>query len=103
MLVLVTNCLLANGLYERRKRGGNPKNKNYDLCQRVFDVSNATIIKTSESVKNGAKYLGAAQVNTREACERSCCSTDSCNVAVLEEKVSCFQYCTTLFTKDEIL
>ena len=57
-----------------------------DLLE-VLDISNSTIIKTSKSIKNGARYLASIQSTTKDACERNCCATDSCNVAVLEQKV----------------
>lgn len=57
----------------------------------VFDVSERTIIKATESVGNGAEFLGAYSGELRkgeagrEDCQAACCRTSGCNIAVLQE------------------
>lgn len=80
----------------------NEKSKNDDMCMRIFDISNRTIIKASESIQQGALYLNSAAVQSRLDCQKQCCSVTGCNVAVFEEKPGtasgdCFMFdCGTL-------
>uniref|UniRef100_A0A915JY94 MANSC domain-containing protein n=1 Tax=Romanomermis culicivorax TaxID=13658 RepID=A0A915JY94_ROMCU len=70
-----------------------------DDCFKYFDVSNKTIIKTSESLKNGAKFLKSLPNNDdekandrRRRCAKLCCETEFCNMVVLQEKENGFCY-----------
>ncbi len=78
------------------------KSRNEEMCMRIFDVSNRTIIKASESIQQGAIYLNSAAVQNRPDCQKQCCSITGCNVAVFEEKPGtlsgdCFMFdCGTL-------
>lgn len=78
------------------------KSRSEDMCMRIFDVSNRTIIKASESIQQGATYLNSAPVQSRLDCQKQCCSVIGCNVAVFEEKPAtasgdCFMFdCGTL-------
>uniref|UniRef100_A0A914V7H5 MANSC domain-containing protein n=1 Tax=Plectus sambesii TaxID=2011161 RepID=A0A914V7H5_9BILA len=56
------------------------------LCLSVYDVSNRTIIKSTESIANGAKYLGSTEkANNKQECEVECCRIPGCNIAVYHE------------------
>lgn len=61
--------------------------KDSEFCTRVFDISNRTIIKTTESINQGAKYIKSTKAKTRDDCMMACCVLDTCNMAVLQEKV----------------
>lgn len=63
------------------------KGSDSEMCSRIFDISNRTIIKTTESINQGAKYLKSTKAKTREECMIACCTFEGCNMAVLQEKV----------------
>lgn len=60
-----------------------------DLCNRVYDVSNRTIIKATESVNKGGKFLVFKPASGYLQCQQMCCDTPDCNIAVLENRVCC--------------
>lgn len=46
-----------------------------------------TIIRTQESLSNGAKYLNETELPTNDDCLNWCLQTNQCNLAVYEKKV----------------
>lgn len=43
------------------------------------------VLKTNESVKEGATFLGSPQVSRPEDCVMACCKDPNCNLALMEE------------------
>ncbi|KAL3875122.1 hypothetical protein ACJMK2_038056 [Sinanodonta woodiana] len=53
----------------------------------AFNSSHSTIIKTKESLLNGAKFLkNLKSIACAQGCIEECCNLDGCDVAVYEEK-----------------
>ena len=52
-------------------------------CQFVTNTS--TIIKTHDSISNGAQFITAPPHLGKEACIRKCCENLNCSVAVVKE------------------
>jgi len=49
-------------------------------------VQKDQIIRTKESLENGAKYLARISVDSAKECHSFCCQRDSCNLAMLSYK-----------------
>lgn len=52
-----------------------------------FQINANTIIRTHDSRELGAKYLNETELPSKEDCLYWCWDTNSCNLAVYEEKV----------------
>jgi hypothetical protein len=63
-----------------------------DQCIINYEINEGIIIRTKDSLANGAKYLNESDLGTniksKEDCLRICCQTPHCNVITYEEKVS---------------
>lgn len=59
------------------------------MCLPNYEISEASIIRTKDSVDLGARFINETDlgVNGKEECLRLCCKTPYCNVAVFQEKV----------------
>ena len=53
---------------------------------------NETIIKTKESLDNGAIYISTPIIHKRQDCFDKCCDEKECNTAVVKDKV-CIRCC----------
>ena len=67
-----------------------------DTCPR-FQIRKSTIIKTQESISNGAQFLGKKIATSSRGCHEACCKINSrgCNLVMIkysEDKVSCFMF-----------
>ena len=69
-----------------------------DKCPK-FQIKKSTIIKTQQSIRNGAEFLGKKIMTSSRGCHESCCETDNCNLVMLkysvessQEKVGCFMF-----------
>ncbi|XP_028402784.1 uncharacterized protein LOC114525597 [Dendronephthya gigantea] len=69
-----------------------------DKCPK-FQIRRSTIIKTQQSVRNGAEFLGKKIMSSARGCHELCCKKDGCNLVMLkydtesfEKKVSCFMF-----------
>lgn len=49
-------------------------------------VQKDQILRTKESLENGAKYISKISVNSAKECHSSCCKSDNCNLAMLSYK-----------------
>src|SRR5690348_10545344 len=60
-------------------------------CLANYELNEGIIIRTKDSLANGAKYLNESDLGTnvksKEECLRICCQTPHCNVITYEEKV----------------
>ena len=92
-LVLLTFVLgLANA------EGEKYSHSYLDQCP-TFHIRKSTIIKTQQSIRDGAEFLGKKIMTSSRGCHESCCETDSCNLVMLkyntessQEKVGCFMF-----------
>ncbi|KAK3593443.1 hypothetical protein CHS0354_020206 [Potamilus streckersoni] len=75
------DCDAMSGTVAVGKRWG----KMEKIC--AFNSSHSTIIKTKESMQNGAKFLKNIKgIACAQRCVEECCNLDDCDVAVYEEK-----------------
>lgn len=70
----------------------------HERCPR-FHIKKTTIIKTQQSIHNGAEFLGKKVVSSSRGCHEKCCKTGGCNLVMLKyevkenaQKVSCFMF-----------
>ena len=91
-LVLV-HCILGLASVE-----GENSRSYLDKCPK-FQIRKSTIIKTQQSVRDGAQFLGKKIMSSARGCHESCCKEDGCNLVMLkydteshERKVSCFMF-----------
>ena len=88
LIFLAFSASLANAKSE---------NSYLDTCPK-FEIKKSTIIKTQESVHNGAQFLGKKITTSSRGCHEECCKTNSqgCNLVMIKystaEKVSCFMF-----------
>ncbi|KRZ72405.1 Low-density lipoprotein receptor-related protein 11 [Trichinella papuae] len=59
---------------------------NNSPCQHFYDLSNGTIIKTTDSIQRGAKFLLTSRQSSLEQCMQICCETEDCNLAIFPAK-----------------
>ncbi|KRY90496.1 Low-density lipoprotein receptor-related protein 11 [Trichinella pseudospiralis] len=59
---------------------------NNSPCQHFYDLSNGTIIKTTDSIQRGAKFLLTSRQSSLEQCMQICCDTEDCNLAIFPAK-----------------
>jgi hypothetical protein len=78
--------------------GGKYTHSYLDKCPK-FHIKKSTIIKTQQSIRDGAEFLGKKIVTSSRGCHESCCKTERCNLVMLkynvegsQEKVSCFMF-----------
>lgn len=70
----------------------------HERCPR-FHIKKTTIIKTQQSIRDGAEFLGKKVVSSSRGCHENCCKTEGCNLVMLKyevkenaHKVSCFMF-----------
>lgn len=71
----------------------------WSQCYRLFDVSNRTIIKTTDSLRAGAHFLKVVKAQSRFQCTKACCEQIKCSAAIRQEKAGndCYLFdCGTL-------
>ncbi|KRY29738.1 hypothetical protein T01_1399 [Trichinella spiralis] len=59
---------------------------NNSPCQHFYDLSNGTIIKTTDSIQRGAKFLLTSRQSSLEQCMQICCDTEDCNLVIFPAK-----------------
>lgn len=64
-----------------------------------FHIRKSTIIKTQQSIHDGAEFLGKKVTTSSRGCHKQCCSTLGCNLVMLKydvessvERVNCFMF-----------
>jgi len=50
------------------------------------------IIRTTESIRNGAEFLDSKENSTPQECDEMCCQNGECNVSVLSRFGQCFLF-----------
>ena len=61
---------------------------NVPNVQEKFKITKNSIIRTHDSRALGAKYLNETELSSNQDCLQWCWNTNSCNLAVFEEKVN---------------
>ena len=84
-------AVLAKRLYDEIKKRLHEYDDKVDGLQDVdmskFLLQNETIIKTTNSLNRGAKFLNNSVVESREECAKLCFINVQCNIAVFHSKV----------------
>ncbi|CAG2173258.1 unnamed protein product [Oppiella nova] len=102
IILLIVYVFSAYGLHSITKRYQIPDPKNGPQQQRSirdsivdrFHINVNTIIRTHDSRALGAKYLNETELPSNEDCLYWCLDTNSCNLAVYEQKTrgSCYLF-----------
>ena len=98
-MVLARSCLVLLSLAMVLVSGEGENSHSYpNKCPR-FHIKKSTIIKTQQSVRDGAVFLAKKVMSSSRGCHQQCCKTDGCNLVMLKydtesdvEKVSCFLF-----------
>ena len=98
-MVLARSCLVLLSLAMVLVNAEGENSHSYlNKCPR-FRIKKSTILRTQQSVRDGAVFLAKKVMSSSRGCHQQCCKTDGCNLVTLKygtgsdiEKVNCFMF-----------